>query len=270
MGINVCDIKSTSFDENLLSSVINSGFAVITNHNIDFGLIKQCQNSWKEFFTKNQTYKNLYINGNNTNMGYKGLQTEIALNAKNADLKEFFHWHPGEDLPDEVKSDTIKLFYRLETVGFQILSVLQKHTNSKYVWDCYNSPNTIFRSIYYPALKNFSDIKKAIRAAPHEDINYITLLVASSSSGLEVQDNCGEWHKIPHEENSIICNIGDMLKIASDGVFKSTTHRVVNSEDFDSDRISLPLFIHPNPQTVLMPGLTAQQFLKERLSQIYK
>jgi len=67
-----------------------------------------------------------------------------------------------------------------------------------------------------------------------------------------------------------VVNIGDSLQLASRGLYRSTTHRVVNASDSLSDRISMPMFIHPAGNTLLADGITAQQYLDERLSQIYQ
>jgi isopenicillin N synthase-like dioxygenase len=269
MKVAVCNIKSSDFEENLLKSVINTGFAVLTHHDIDHSLIKDAQETWKAFFTKEQIFKNLFVNGNNTNMGYKSMGTETAVGAKTADLKEFFHWKPQEDIPIDAAKSTVKMFYQLESLGMQILSILEKQTRSNYVWDCNESSNTILRTLYYPAFKGMTPREGAVRAAAHEDINHITLLVAASAPGLQVRDLRGQWHEVPHEENSITMNIGDMLALQSNGLYKSTTHRVINPPDDTSDRLSMPLFIHPHSHTLLAPGYTAGQFLKERIDKIY-
>jgi isopenicillin N synthase-like dioxygenase len=60
-----------------------------------------------------------------------------------------------------------------------------------------------------------------------------------------------------------------MLQLASKGLYKSTTHRVVNPDNSTSDRLSMPLFVHPHSDTVLAPGVTAGSFLAERIAQIY-
>lgn len=271
MKVGICDYQSSSFDQDLLKSVINTGFAVITNHDIDHSLVKDSQKAWKEFFKSPQKVKNLLINGNDTNMGYKGIGTETAVGANVADLKEFYHWKPGEALPYDAEVATTKLFYGLNNLGKRILSILSEYAGGgvDFEADCDNSPITLFRALYYPALKALDRQEGAVRSAAHEDINHITLLVAASAPGLQVKDVHGNWHDVPHEENSITVNIGDMLQLATKGLFKSTTHRVVNPPDDTSDRISIPLFIHPHPTTVLSPGFTAAQYLKERIDQIY-
>ena len=271
MKVAVCNVESSDFEQKLLDSVKNTGFVVLTHHGIDIGLIKESQAAWRQFFLREDMFKRLFVNGNNTNLGYKGIGAETAVGSKIADIKEFFHWKPGAELPHEVMNLTEFLFYKLETLGLDILKVLEKETNASYADDCSQSNNTLFRALYYPALKAHSKnaTAGAVRAAAHEDINHITMLVAASAPGLQVQDLKGRWHDVPHEENSITVNIGDMLQLASDGLFKSTTHRVVNPSDTTSDRISMPLFIHPHSQVMLSPGMTAGKFLQERINEIY-
>lgn len=269
MQVKVCNLRSNDFERDLVDSVINTGFVVVTHHGIDRSLIKEAQLAWKLFFLNGQDYKDGFVNPEDPNMGYKGMRQEKAVGAKKADLKEFFHWKPGKKLPSEAWGITQYMFYELEDVAMKILHVLDKQGGrNDYQDSCYQSDNTIFRSLYYPAM-DFSQEPDAVRAAAHEDINHITLLVAASAPGLQVLDKKGEWHDVPHEENSIVVNIGDMLQLASGGLYRSTTHRVINPDNSRSDRVSMPLFVHPHSNTLLSEGVTAQQFLKQRLDEIY-
>ena len=262
MQVRVCNFRSNEFANDFKSSLIDTGFAVITHHGIDFDFIRKTQQLWREFFLKDINYKKEFINLVNSNYGYKGMKTEKALGSEKADLKQFYHWRPGQHAPYEVKDVTAHMFARLEDLGMQMLKVLG--------WDecCNESDNTILRAIHYPAM-DFNSELGAVRAAAHEDINFLTLLVAASAPGLQVKDKEGNWHSVPHEENSIVVNVGDQLQLASNGLYKSTTHRVVNPPDSLTDRISIPLFMHPSSNTLLSEGITAQQFLEERIRQIY-
>ena len=109
-----------------------------------------------------------------------------------------------------------------------------------------------------------------LRAAAHEDINLITLLVAGTRPGLEAKDKNGNWHEITTDPGTIIVNIGDMLKEVSRGYYPSTTHRVVNpsSEINNDSRYSMPLFLHPRDEVRLSKNYTANTYLKERLLEI--
>jgi isopenicillin N synthase-like dioxygenase len=263
MQVKVCNLRSNDFGSDFKKSVVDTGFAVVTHHGIDHGLIKEMQQSWKLFFLAHTEYKNYYSDPDDANVGYKGMKTEKAVGAKKADLKEFYHYQPGWPVPMELAAATQRMFYQLEDLGIQILSTLD------FAECCKQSDNTILRTIYYPAM-NYAQEPGAVRAAAHEDINFITLLVAASAPGLQVLDLKGKWHDVPHEENSIVVNIGDSLQLASRGLYRSTTHRVVNASDSLSDRISMPMFIHPAGNTLLAEGVTAQQYLDQRLSQIYQ
>jgi isopenicillin N synthase-like dioxygenase len=269
MNVRVCDMNSMNFREDFIGSLSSTGFAVLTNHGIDHKTIKSVQADWRNFFTNNKEYKERFINKTDGNMGYKGFKTEKAVGAGAADLKEFYHWRPGKMIPMELLAGNLTLYHELESVAHDILYVIDEHEDTTfYRKSCSESDNTIFRALYYPAM-DFSKETDAVRAAAHEDINMITLLVSSTSSGLQVKDLEGNWLDVPYEENSIIVNVGDMMQLVSKGKYKSTTHRVVNPDNSVNDRISIPMFIHPRSDTVLAPDVTAQQFLNERLNQIY-
>lgn len=273
MEVKVANLRSNDFEKDLIDSVVNTGFVVVTHHGISDDLIRDAQKGWREFFLQKQMYKDLFVNEKDGNMGYKGMRTEKAVGATKADLKEFFHWKPGQKMPQDVLQNTQFLFFQLEDVAGRILRVIDDENKrqgsyTNYAEDCYQSDNTILRTLYYPAM-DFGSDPGAVRAAAHEDINHITLLVAASAPGLQVLDKAGSWHNVPHEENSIVVNIGDMMQLASGGRYKSTTHRVVNPENNREDRISMPLFVHPAGHTYLAPGITAKQYLDQRIAEIY-
>lgn len=270
-NVRICDLNKSDFNQQFIKSVINTGFAVITNHGIDHGLIKEIQMQWRLFFLSNQENKENFINVENPNLGYHGYKKEQAVGAVVPDLKEFFHWMPNSKIPDGLSGITQSLYSQLENIGLSLLYTLSQYQNTRrYDLDCKNSDKTLLRTLYYQAT-DYSKEPGAVRAAAHEDINHITLLVAASASGLEVKDNDDNWYAAPHEENSITVNVGDMLQLASEGFYKSTTHRVVNADDSNSDRLSIPLFIHPKTNTVLdkNTGFTAGQYLDKRIKEIY-
>ena len=120
-----------------------------------------------------------------------------------------------------------------------------------------------------------------MRAAAHEDINLITILVSASASGLELLDRDGKWLPVEAEMNNLIVDSGDMLSRISNDVIPSTTHRVVNPQDGKNcSRYSMPFFIHPRPQAMLscIPScigtgtkyddILSQDFLMQRLKEI--
>jgi isopenicillin N synthase-like dioxygenase len=269
MEVKVCSMRDICFDEKIVNSFKTTGFAVVTDHGISKEMIRETQSAWRQFFQSGSEIKNLFINEKDLNMGYKGMYSEKAVGATKADLKEFFHWKYGERIPYDVSALTQNMFGELSEISQVILNTIDFYEKTNYADACFESDNTILRTLYYPAM-NFGAHEGAVRAAAHEDINFITLLVAASAPGLQALDKDGQWHDIPHEENAITVNIGDMLQLASKGKYKSTIHRVINPDKSNTDRISMPLFVHPVSSTLLAPDFTAQQYLDQRLAEIYQ
>ena len=120
-----------------------------------------------------------------------------------------------------------------------------------------------------------------MRAAAHEDINFITILPAATTSGLQLQDRDGTWLDIESDYGTLIVDAGDMLARITNDLIPSTTHRVINPQDGkNKSRFSMPFFMHPHPESVLSclpscqgagakyPDITAHEFLMQRLREI--
>ena len=124
-----------------------------------------------------------------------------------------------------------------------------------------------------------------MRAAAHEDINAITLLLGADEAGLELLDRDGRWLAINPPAGALVVNIGDMLQRLTNHVLPSTTHRVVNPEPERSGtaRYSMPFFLHFAPDYLIrtLPGcvgpgrpdlypepITARAYLEERLREL--
>lgn len=141
---------------------------------------------------------------------------------------------------------------------------------------------SILRPIHYGPIAG--EPKNAVRAAEHEDINLITLLMGASADGLEVLNKQNQWIQVTALPEQLVCNVGDMLQRLTNNKLKSTTHRVVNPprELWNTSRYSIPFFMHPRSSMSLacLPGcidashpkmyedFTAGQFLDERLREI--
>ena len=63
-----------------------------------------------------------------------------------------------------------------------------------------DSKTHLLRIIHYPPLDGTEE-PDAIRGAAHEDINLITLLVAGTEPGLQVQDIHGNWHDVSCDQD---------------------------------------------------------------------
>ncbi|HEX6986753.1 MAG TPA: 2OG-Fe(II) oxygenase family protein, partial [Planctomycetaceae bacterium] len=220
---------------------------------------------------------------------------ERAIGASVADLKEFYQL--GRDhgpsaygpnvWPEEVwafRESFAELFDRLETLAARIVTACSLYLDrpADFLPSRIAGGESVLRVIQYPPLP--ADVPPgAIRAAAHEDINFLTLLCGATADGLEIRTRDGRWHPVSARHTQIVVDSGDMLQNLTGGLFRSTTHRVVNPSGPNESRLSMPFFVHPRAEVDLsplpdlaaraktgraFPSLTAGEFLRERLAAI--
>jgi isopenicillin N synthase-like dioxygenase len=278
------------------------GFVGIRDHGLSDELIDQAYASFRAFFALPAEAKQRYHQpGSGGARGYTGFGVEQARDHDVPDLKEF--WHVGRELtgpnpapdillpnlwPAEVadfRNHALALYEALDQLGARILSALALEIGLVPDWfaDKINYGNSILRPIHYPPIREA--VPGAVRAARHEDINLITLLIGSKEQGLEILTRDERWVPVSTLPGTIVVNVGDMLQRLTNHVYPSTTHRVVNppGEAARQARYSIPFFLHPNPDFVIetLPQCISEQnpnrypqpitshgYLQERLREI--
>ena len=289
--ISLDDLSSNNKEatKNLKYALERHGFFSIYDHEIDVSLINKCYAKSKEFFNLDLDIKNKYANPNiGGARGYTPYGKETALGENIPDLKEF--WHHGPVINGSYDSRIHKnveiyevnnfnlafdsLFIELNKLAINVLSYISTSIglDKDFFNPWVNKGNSLLRMIHYPP----SDNSNIYRAREHADINLITLLIGAEEKGLEVKNKDNTWIKISADKNDIVCNIGDMLQLVTEGKLKSTPHRVVKYKDEKAkSRYSIPFFLHPSPDTMLKSvfdssddGVLAHDFLDERLKAI--
>jgi isopenicillin N synthase-like dioxygenase len=261
--------------ERLVASLKNSGFAVLSGHPIPADLVTEAYREWERFFADPARHD--YTFDPESQDGYFPFRSENAKGRAQKDLKEFFHVYPRTRLPEAVARSTRRLYDLLGRLAADLLGLIEAHSPDAVrsrlsrplprVID--GSPHTLLRILHYPPLVGDEE-EGAVRAAAHEDINLITLLVAATAPGLQVCDTQGQWRDVPADPGTVVVNAGDMLEMATNGYYRSTPHRVVNPEGVGAarPRLSMPLFLHPWPEVRLSDRHTAGSYLDERLREI--
>ena len=274
MNIKTIDYNSQTAKKDFFTSLHETGFAVIENHPISKDDLNAIYSSWKNFF--NSDKKNLWLRDPIKQDGYFPFKSENAKSSSYKDLKEFYHVYPWGKVPNELETITRKMYDELNKIGVELLSWLDDEMpknisnilSEELSKMMMHSEQSLLRILHYPPLEDEVEVG-ASRAAEHEDINLITLLLAGSEPGLQAKDIDGNWHEIACSAGMISVNNGDMLSLASDGFFPSTPHRVVNPEENKNiSRFSMPMFLHPRPDVKLKDDFTADQFLQQRLKEI--
>lgn len=277
MHVLTVDYKSPQAPELFCNSLKETGFAVLTNHPISTKLINETYDCWRDFFNLNVETKTNYLYQKTSQDGYFPFRSENAKGRKISDLKEFYHIYPWGRIPNETKDLSLQMYTVLQQLASELLQWVENYLSSDLASQLsmplkemiIDSPNTLLRVLHYPALQDEVE-KDAVRAAPHEDINLITLLPAATAPGLEVMDVKGNWHAVTCDPGNIVVNVGDMLQVCTGEYYKSTTHRVVNPNNGSENqpRFSMPLFLHPRREVMLSENRTASEYLHERLREI--
>jgi isopenicillin N synthase-like dioxygenase len=119
-------------------------------------------------------------------------------------------------------------------------------------------PGGIARLLYYPQSKDPQPLDhgprdKEIGLGAHSDYECFTILLCSSASGLEILSPDNVWVPAPAVEGSFIINVADFLMRWTNGVYRSTVHRVVNRTR--EERYSVPFFFSVNYDQVVEVSL---------------
>jgi len=204
--------------------------------------------------------------------GYFPFKSENAKGYSAQDLKEFFHYAPYKKTPEIQAQMTKEYFEKVTQLAHELLKwaenglpdAVSKNLSMPLSQMAKESTLTLLRILHYPPLQGDEE-KDALRAAPHEDINLITLLPFATAPGLQIKDSKGNWHTIPGDPGMIVINVGDMLAHCTQNYYSSTTHRVVNPKfEKNRARYSLPLFFQPNNDVRLSSTHTAGSYFEER------
>ncbi len=293
--------RKANFVQDLGKAYEEIGFVALKNHRLSDALSAELYQEVQHFFGLEERQKKQYeIDGLAGQRGYTGFGKEHAKGRNTGDLKEF--WHFGQyvedndpiakEYPANVEVAELPRFnavgkeayQTLEDTGRDMLRALALYLGlDEFYFDAHiHNGNSILRPIHYPPITE--EPKDAVRAAEHEDINLITLLMGASADGLQVLNKQGEWLGVTALPGQIIVNVGDMLQRHTNNKLRSTTHRVVNppKEAWGSSRFSIPFFLHPRSEMPLnclencidpnnpkqYEDITAGEYLNERLREI--
>ncbi len=294
-------IKKDAFVQALGSAYQDIGFVALKGHLLEEEVSQKLYESCKAFFSLPEANKKNYeIPGLAGQRGYTSFGKEHAKGRNEGDLKEF--WHFGQQLsaeeaiqegyPENVWVEELPDFNTYGLLAYKQLEETGQHMlraialflqlDEFYFDDKIYKGNSILRPIHYPPIT--AEPKSAVRAAEHEDINLITLLMGASADGLQVLNKQNEWVSITALPEQLVVNVGDMLQRLTNNELKSTTHRVVNppKNQWSNSRFSIPFFLHPRsemrldaiPQCVSESNpvkespISAGEYLNERLREI--
>mmetsp|Transcript_98 Transcript_98/g.257 ORF Transcript_98/g.257 Transcript_98/m.257 type:complete len:338 (+) Transcript_98:57-1070(+) len=264
------------------------GFFVVKNHAVGLELVENARAAARRFFALPVEEKmKLRLDPKATFLqGYAPLGAEASdvanlsltgndkKNVIPKDLMESFQVadpglvtgrYPGHD--DGAMRDALeRIFAATRDQGLAILCLVGKAIGAPdgFFKDAHQgSPGkqksrTVMRVTRYPSLSTFGlahdDADPVLRIGPHRDLGSITLLFQSTLGGLQVQLEDGTWVNVPPVRDSIVVNLGNLMRRYCNKIFKSSIHRVISNEHSDAnDRYSVILFMNPDDRATVAP-----------------
>ncbi|XP_021714362.1 probable 2-oxoglutarate-dependent dioxygenase At3g50210 isoform X2 [Chenopodium quinoa] len=117
------------------------------------------------------------------------------------------------------------------------------------------NPFWVMRLIGYPVISRengHNKLENDIGCGAHTDYGLLTLVNQDDGiTALQVRNHSGEWIWAPPIPGTFVCNIGDMLKILTNGIYESTLHQVINKSP--KYRVCVAYFYETNYDATIEP-----------------
>ena len=300
--IDISEIEEKEFSRTLLQDFFNAynkyGFGYIINHGIEKTLIEQLFQVSKQFHSQPLSEK-MRVALDHNHRGYIAINTSTDVNSKLADVKKpnqsesfMMMREDKSELPDvylsgpnqwpkleNFKEVLEKYTFNMTKLGRNLmrLALLSSGVRDLSVMQSLDTPTIWLRLLHYPPISKNSP-SDLYGSAPHTDFGCLTILAQDDIGGLQVQTREGEWIDVPKLEGSFVVNVGDMLSRYTNGLLRSTPHRVINKSG--KERFSCPFFFDPHTNAVVQPlkgtgkpkfsPINFGEFLREELEASYE
>lgn len=246
------------------------GFFRIYDHGIDLGLIEAVYQTAAGFFAQPDVAKRRFYIGDSPNhrgyvpftekgdypdevhRSYEAFDLGLDLPRNDPDFlagnrvlgPNVWPDHPG------FKETVSRYYAHVSALGRLICGALELHLGlpAGAMTDQMSKPISQLRLLHYVRQAHTSD-HRSVNMGAHTDYECLTLL-HTRNQGLQVMTAQDEWIDVPVDPTALVVNIGDMLEAWSNGLLRSTPHRVVNTSP---ERFSLPYFVAANHDTVIKP-----------------
>ena len=243
------------------------GFIYVTNHGIDLAFLEQARTLALEFFRQPLDDK-LRVAISPQHRGFLRIGAARMEDGARPDLKESFIWGMEDghgqaprdhalrgdnrwpaDMP-ALRSAAVRYLAEAEQVARVLLQgfALGLGLERQFFLRASSQPMSRAAFVYYPPQDAQSGADQ-FGVAPHTDFGVLTVLCQDSVGGLQVQHADGTWFEAPPIPGALVINVGDLLARWTNGVYRSTPHRVVNTSG--RERLSLVLAFDPDPQTLV-------------------
>ncbi|XP_074281173.1 protein LATERAL BRANCHING OXIDOREDUCTASE 1-like [Silene latifolia] len=231
----------------LRNALTSWGCFQLVNHGVASSLLDQLQFVSKEFFSLSFEEKRKY---SRTVEWHEGYGCDIVSE------DQPIHWndrlllriHPIEHRNLNLWPDIVPNFREtLDAYSIEIREVVKAMLKAiaksldleenSFLSQFGEDGNFFARFNFYPPCR---DPDRVVGLKPHSDGSLITVLLQDKDvEGLQVLKN-DQWYKVPVIPNALFINVGDHLEITSNGILKSSVHKVVIDKEKARMSVAVP------------------------------
>ncbi|XP_065858869.1 2-oxoglutarate-Fe(II) type oxidoreductase hxnY-like [Euphorbia lathyris] len=298
----IIDLSSSCFSTaNLIrQACVEYGFFYIVNHGVEEDLVARVFEQSKKFFSlpldekmkllrkEQRGYTPLYAENLDPSSSSKGdSKDSFTIGPLDSVEKSSLNLWPAEEVLPSWRPIMEAYYYKALSAARRLSSLIALALNLDQDYfekiGALNGPDAFLRLLRYPGELGHS-MEETFGAKAHSDYGMITLLVSDGVPGLQV---CREkfkepqiWEDVLPIRGAFIVNIGDMMERWTNGMFRSTLHRVMPT---GHERYSVAFFFGPNPDCIVQclesccsescperfPPIRSGDYLKEKFKLLY-
>ena len=258
--IDIEELESSTSQAAIDRACRDWGFFQVTGHGIDPRLIAEVFAVSREFFAQPRAEKRRILRDADNPWGF--YDRELTKNRQ--DWKEIYDFGPADGVklkprwpsgPFRLRFEPVLRAYyaTCRALSLRLLSAIASNlgVDPGQLARGFDGAHTSFlRLNYYPKYALGTQDQRPFGVGEHTDSGALTLLLQDAQPGLEVRRN-GGWHLVEPRAGALVVNIGDIVQVWSNDLYRAALHRVVTNPS--KDRYSVPFFLNPSWETTYEP-----------------
>jgi len=266
--IDLADNPGSAISDQVAQACAKWGFFQIVGHDVDSRLIQSVMDEARSFFSQPKDVKRGLLRTKENPWGF--YDRELTKNVR--DKKEIFDIGPSL-VPHLASLDPFtgktpwpaslpgfeqtmrRYFSECERVSARLMEIVSvglaapKNGLRKYFEPAHTS---FLRLNYYPVADPMGESAEGadLGVHHHTDAGALTVLLQDDVKGLQVYRD-GAWYGVTPLKGAFVVNIGDMIQVWSNDIYRAAVHRVLAMDRVD--RYSFPFFFNPSYDAVVQP-----------------
>ena len=268
-GVPVIDLDDQHADEAIGRACRDWGFFQVVGHRIPQSEINSVLDLSRDYFALPAETKRRNLRSIDNPWGYY----DRELTKEQRDRKQVFDIGPDAgggargndpfqgktpwpDEPPEFEAELRRWYETMSAVADRIMGLVSASLtgDSERLRSAFEPGHSShLRLNFYPVADPLGDEASGdadLGVHHHTDAGGLTVLLQDEISGLQLFRD-GMWHSVDPVPGAFTINIGDMVQVWSNDLYKAPLHRVLAMES--SDRYSLPFFYNPSYAAVIEP-----------------